>query len=67
MPPPGVAGPCRVIAKDAKYAELGEVIAGTAPGRKSDTDLIICDLTGTGIQDTAIADLALHRLQISGE
>lgn len=36
-------------------AELGAVIAGQAPGRRSDQDVTICDLTGTGAQDTAIA------------
>ena len=36
-------------------AELGEVIIGTRPGRKSSDDITICDLTGTGVQDTAIA------------
>ncbi|GAB4291654.1 MAG: ectoine utilization protein EutC [Roseovarius sp.] len=36
-------------------AELGEVITGTAPGRRGDDDVTLCDLTGTGAQDTAIA------------
>lgn len=36
-------------------AELGEVIAGTRPGRRAASDVTICDLTGTGAQDTAIA------------
>jgi len=36
-------------------AELGQVIAGTAPGRRGDDDITIADLTGTGAQDTAIA------------
>ena len=35
--------------------ELGEVIGGTRPGRQAETDITICDLTGTGAQDTAIA------------
>lgn len=35
--------------------ELGEVISGARPGRRSDADITICDLTGTGAQDTAIA------------
>lgn len=39
--------------------ELGEVISGTKPGRTSDEDITICDLTGTGAQDTAIANFAL--------
>ncbi len=41
--------------------ELGEVIAGTAPGRTSPEAITICDLTGTGVQDTAIATFALRR------
>lgn len=36
-------------------AELGEVIIGTKSGRTSPNDVTICDLTGTGVQDTAIA------------
>ncbi len=36
-------------------AELGEVILGKAPGRQAEQDVTICDLTGTGAQDTAIA------------
>jgi ectoine utilization protein EutC len=40
--------------------ELGEVIAGTKPGRRSERDITICDLTGTGAQDTAIATYALR-------
>ena len=56
-----------VIAADAKFSELGDVIAGMARGRQSDEQLIICDLTGTGIQDTAIADLALGRLRSDGD
>ena len=36
-------------------AELGEVVAGLKPGRAGPEDITICDLTGTGVQDTAIA------------
>jgi ornithine cyclodeaminase len=36
-------------------AELGEVILGEKPGRQNEADVTICDLTGTGAQDTAIA------------
>lgn len=36
-------------------AELGAVIARTAAGRRKQSDVTICDLTGTGAQDTAIA------------
>lgn len=39
--------------------ELGELVSGKRMGRKSDDQITICDLTGTGVQDTAIANLAL--------
>lgn len=35
--------------------ELSDIIAGTKAGRRSAADVTICDLTGTGAQDTAIA------------
>jgi ectoine utilization protein EutC len=47
-------------------AELGEVIAGTATGRLAANAITICDLTGTGAQDTAIATLALARARARG-
>ena len=40
--------------------ELGQVVAGMRSGRRSASDISICDLTGTGAQDTAIADFALR-------
>ncbi|WP_108820551.1 cyclodeaminase [Pseudovibrio sp. Alg231-02] len=45
------------------YAELGQVISGQKPGRQSDKDITVCDLTGTGVQDTAIATLAGARAE----
>jgi ectoine utilization protein EutC len=39
-------------------AELGEIVLGTKPGRALDDEVTICDLTGTGAQDTAIANFA---------
>ncbi|MCW2306967.1 cyclodeaminase [Rhodobium gokarnense] len=36
-------------------AELGAVVTGEVIARKSPSDVTICDLTGTGAQDTAIA------------
>ncbi|MEL6978698.1 MAG: cyclodeaminase [Pseudomonadota bacterium] len=50
-----------VVAADRVFAELGRIIAGDAPGRAAPEDLTICDLTGTGAQDTAIANLARDR------
>jgi ornithine cyclodeaminase len=39
--------------------ELGEIVTGAKPGRTSDEQVTICDLTGTGAQDTAIATFAV--------
>ena len=45
--------------------ELGEIAAGLKPGRQSDGEITVADLTGVGIQDTAVAGFvaaeALHR------
>jgi len=35
--------------------ELGAVVTGAIPGRPSSDAITVCDLTGTGAQDTAIA------------
>ena len=41
--------------------ELGELTTGVRQGRTSDTEITVCDLTGTGVQDTAIANLAYRK------
>jgi ornithine cyclodeaminase len=55
-----------VVTADQAFAELGQVIAGQAPGRTDDADITVCDLTGTGAQDTAIAALAIARAKAVG-
>lgn len=52
----GLLDPARV------YAELGDIVAGRKPGREAD-ELIVCDLTGVGAQDAAIAEAAWHKLR----
>jgi len=42
-----------------RVSELGEIISKKRKGRQSRDEITICDLSGTGVQDTAIADLAL--------
>ncbi|NKB64565.1 MAG: cyclodeaminase [Gammaproteobacteria bacterium] len=49
------------VDKDRYFPELGQVIAGLATGRQSEDEITVCDLTGTGAQDTAIATLANQR------
>jgi ornithine cyclodeaminase len=41
------------------HAELGAVLAGRAPGRETPAELTVADLTGLGIQDTAMANLVV--------
>jgi ornithine cyclodeaminase len=41
-----------------EIVELGALVCGDAPGRRREDEITVCDLTGTGVQDTAIANLA---------
>jgi len=50
-----------LVAEATTFPELGEVIAGRKPGRSHRDQITVADLTGTGIQDTAIATLAAAR------
>ncbi len=52
-----------LVAEDHVADELGEIVAGDKPGRQSDDEVTVCDLTGTGVQDTAIATHA-HRIAV---
>ncbi|WP_157018928.1 ectoine utilization protein EutC [Mesorhizobium xinjiangense] len=54
------------IAPDAAFVELGAIVAGKAAGRPSPEAITVCDLTGTGVQDTAIATLARQRAAAAG-
>jgi ornithine cyclodeaminase len=55
-----------LAAPDQSFAELGEVVSGLAEGRRGPDDITLCDLTGTGVQDTAIATLAFARARVAG-
>ncbi len=49
-----------------EVVELGEITSGAWPGRRSDDQITVCDLTGTGVQDTAIALLAWEKARAKG-
>jgi ectoine utilization protein EutC len=49
------------IASEKVTAELGEITSGMKPGRLSEDEVIVCDLTGVGVQDVAAAALVLER------
>ncbi len=46
--------------------ELGQIVTGGRPGRTSEDQITICDLTGTGAQDTAIATFAVGAARRAG-
>ena len=50
-----------VIPSGQRFAELGDITSGKAPGRQTAEQVTIADLTGTGVQDTAIASFALQQ------
>jgi len=50
-----------LISEASPVIELGEITAGRQPGRQTDDQITICDLSGTGVQDTAIANLAVEQ------
>ena len=44
-----------LVSAEKKYNELGSVIINSNLGRRNINDVTVADLTGTGVQDTAIA------------
>lgn len=44
-----------LMTKQPVHAELGEVVAGTKPGRTSPDEIIIFDSTGMALQDVIAA------------
>lgn len=47
---------------EAAITELGQIIAGENPGRSSQDQITVADLTGVAVQDIAIATAVLERL-----
>ena len=47
--------------------ELGEICEGTRPGRTSEDQLTVCDLTGLGVQDVAAANVVMANADGRGE
>mgnify|MGYP001765681669 CR=1 FL=1 len=49
------------------HAELGEVLLGRKPGRESDKEVTVCDLTGIAVQDVAISSFVYEKAKRSGK
>ncbi|WP_346347534.1 ornithine cyclodeaminase family protein [Halobacterium sp. BOL4-2] len=50
-----------VVDSDHIHAELGDVVAGTAPGRQSADEITVFDSGGTGIETVAAANMLYER------
>ncbi len=51
---------------ESVYGELGEIASGRKKGREANDQITVADLTGVGIQDAAIANLAMERAIAAG-
>lgn len=49
-----------ILTREAVYAELGEIVAGLKPGRRSHEEVVVFDSTGAAFQDAAAAVLVLE-------
>lgn len=56
----------KLVGDGFAVTELGEITSGTHSGRTSDEQVTICDLSGTGAQDTVIALKAFQVAQAKG-
>ncbi|MFD3745285.1 ornithine cyclodeaminase family protein [Nocardia sp. NPDC058633] len=54
------------ITRDAVGTELGEVIAGRAPGRHDDSDITLFNSVGIGLQDLVTARLLIDKARTGG-
>jgi alanine dehydrogenase len=50
-----------VIAAGEIFAEVGEVAAGTKPGRRSDEEVTLFKSLGLAVEDVATAELVYHK------
>lgn len=55
-----------VITADHFETELGDVVAGIRPGRRTDTEITLFDSVGLGLQDMAAARLAVDAARRTG-
>ena len=50
-----------LLRREDVHGELGEVVDGRIPGRRSDDEIFVFDSTGTALQDVAVASIAVRR------
>ncbi|QYK42938.1 MAG: ornithine cyclodeaminase family protein [Paracoccaceae bacterium] len=55
------------LVAEADIVPLGQVLAGTHPGRTRPEEITLFDGTGVGLQDLAVADVAVRRARERGQ
>jgi ornithine cyclodeaminase/alanine dehydrogenase-like protein (mu-crystallin family) len=55
-----------VLRMEDIHGELGEVLAGTVPGRRSRDEITIAKFVGIGVQDLAAAEVSIEKLKQAG-
>ncbi|WP_135805289.1 ornithine cyclodeaminase family protein [Halorussus marinus] len=55
-----------VVSEDHVHAELGEVVAGAAPGRETDEEITVFDSGGTAIETVAAAHMLYEKAREEG-
>jgi alanine dehydrogenase len=55
-----------LVQRDDVHADLGEIVAGRRPGRRSPGEIIVFDSTGMALQDVAAAAAAYERAEATG-
>jgi Ornithine cyclodeaminase/mu-crystallin family len=56
-----------VLRMEDIHGELGEVLAGTVPGRRSSKEITIAKFVGIGVQDLAAAEVSIDKLKQAGQ
>ncbi len=51
------------VLQESRITELGRITAGQSPGRTSNAEIIVCDLTGVGVQDVAAAAVVMEAVR----
>jgi ornithine cyclodeaminase/alanine dehydrogenase-like protein (mu-crystallin family) len=51
-----------VLTNKSSIIELGQLTSKEISGRENEEQITVCDLTGTGVQDTAIALFAYNEM-----
>jgi ornithine cyclodeaminase len=53
------------VLQESRITELGHITSGNSPGRTSPSEIIVCDLTGVGVQDIAAATVIMERQRLT--